>query len=61
MPVIDLRNREINAALGDPKIKAKLIDLGGTELAVSAAEFAQMIVEETKKWSKVVQFSMAKP
>jgi tripartite-type tricarboxylate transporter receptor subunit TctC len=59
-PIIDLLNKEVNAALGDPKVKTRLVDLGGTELAGSAAEFAALIVEETEKWRKVVKFSNAK-
>ena len=42
-------------------MKAKLIDLGGTELPGTPAEFARMIVEETEKWSKVVEFAKVKP
>ncbi len=59
--IVDLLNREINAALVDSKMKARLVDLGGTELRGSPAEFGQMIVDETEKWSKVVKFSKAKP
>jgi len=60
-PIVELLNREINAALADPKMKAKLLDLGGTVLPGSAAEFAQLIADETEKWSKVVKFANAKP
>ena len=59
--LVDRLNREINAALADPTMKAKLVDLGGTELPGSPAEFAQLIVEETEKWGKVVRFANAKP
>ena len=59
-PVVDLLNREINAALADPKMKAKLIDLGGTELPGSPADFGRMIADETAKWSKVVAFAQVK-
>jgi tripartite-type tricarboxylate transporter receptor subunit TctC len=59
--VIDKLNGEINAALADPDIKARLADLGGTPLAGSAAEFGTLVAEETEKWAKVVRFSGAKP
>ena len=54
-------NIEINAALADPKMKARLADLGGMVLAGSAADFGKLIAEETEKWAKVVKFSGAKP
>ena len=59
--IIDKLNREINAALADPKIKARLADLGGTPLAGSPAEFAQLIADETEKWGKVIRFAGIKP
>jgi tripartite-type tricarboxylate transporter receptor subunit TctC len=54
-------NREINAALADPKIKARLADLGGTALAGSPADFTKLIAEETEKWGKVIKFAGIKP
>ena len=59
--IIDKLNREINAALADPKIKARLADLGGTALAGSPADFAKLIAEETEKWGKVIKFGRIKP
>ena len=59
--IIDKLNKEINAALADPKIKARLADLGGTVLTGSPADFGKLIAEETEKWAKVVKFSGAKP
>src|SRR4029079_10070456 len=53
----DRLNREINAALGDPGIKARLIGLGGTLLPQSPAEFGKLIADETEKWGKVVRFA----
>jgi tripartite-type tricarboxylate transporter receptor subunit TctC len=58
--IIDKLNKEINAALGDPKIKARLADLGGTALTGSPADFGKLIVEETEKWGKVVKFAGVK-
>jgi tripartite-type tricarboxylate transporter receptor subunit TctC len=59
--IIDRLNREINAGLADPKLKARLSDLGGTMLALSSAEFGMFIAEETEKWGKVVKFAGIKP
>jgi tripartite-type tricarboxylate transporter receptor subunit TctC len=53
--IIDKLNREINTALADPKIKARLADLGGNVLALSPADFGKLIAEETEKWAKVVR------
>jgi tripartite-type tricarboxylate transporter receptor subunit TctC len=59
--IVDTLNKEINAALADPNMKARLADLGGTVLAGSPADFGKLIAEETEKWGKVVKFSGAKP
>jgi tripartite-type tricarboxylate transporter receptor subunit TctC len=59
--IIDKLNKEINAALADPKIKARLADLGDVGLSLSPAEFGKLIADETEKWAKVVKFSGAKP
>jgi tripartite-type tricarboxylate transporter receptor subunit TctC len=59
--IIDKLNKEINAGLADPKMKARLIDLGGTELVGSAADFGKLIAEETEKWAKVIKFAGIKP
>jgi len=53
--IIDMLNNEINAALADPKLKARLADLGGTALAGAPADFGKFIAAETEKWSKVVR------
>ena len=53
--IVDKLNKEINAALADPKIKARLADLGGTVLAGSPAEFGKLIADETEKWGKVIR------
>ena len=59
--IVEKLNKEINVALADPKIKARLADLGGTALAGSPTDFGKLIAEETEKWAKVVKFSGAKP
>ena len=53
--IIDKLNREINAGLADPKIKARLADFGGTPLLVSPADFGKLIADETEKWGKVIR------
>ena len=58
--IVDKLNTEINASLGDPKLKARLMDLGGIALTGSPADFTRLIAEETGKWAKVVKFSGAK-
>ena len=58
--IVTLLNREINAGLSDPKIQARLADLGVIVLAGSPGDFAGLIVEETAKWAKVVRFIGAK-
>ena len=59
--IVDKLNNEINAGLADPKIRAKIGELGGTVLGGSAADFGRLVAEETHKWGKVVKFSGAKP
>jgi tripartite-type tricarboxylate transporter receptor subunit TctC len=59
--IVDTLNKEINAVLADPKLKARFADLGATALTVSPAEFGKLIADETEKWAKVVKFSGAKP
>jgi tripartite-type tricarboxylate transporter receptor subunit TctC len=58
--IVDKLNKVINAVLADPKMKARLADLGGTPLLGSPADFGKLIAEETEKWGKVVKFSGAK-
>ena len=59
--IVDKLNKEINAALADPKMKAKLADLGGTPFVGSPADFGKFIAEEIEKWGKVVKFAGIKP
>jgi tripartite-type tricarboxylate transporter receptor subunit TctC len=55
--IIGKLNKEINAALADPVLKARFADLGGTVLAGSPADFGKLIADETEKWGKVVKFA----
>jgi tripartite-type tricarboxylate transporter receptor subunit TctC len=59
-PVIDRINREVNAALADPALKAKLADLGGVPIPGTPEDFWKIHRMETEKWAKIVQFSGAK-
>jgi tripartite-type tricarboxylate transporter receptor subunit TctC len=54
--IVDKLNKEVNAALADPKLKARLADVGGTPLVGSPADFGKFIADETEKWGKVVKF-----
>jgi len=58
--IIDKLNKDINACLADPNLKARIADLGGIAITGSPADFGKLIVEETEKWAKVVKFSGAK-
>jgi tripartite-type tricarboxylate transporter receptor subunit TctC len=60
--IVDKLSKEIDAAVADPQIKARLADLGGTVLPTgSPAAFGSYIATETEKWAKVVQFAGIKP
>jgi tripartite-type tricarboxylate transporter receptor subunit TctC len=54
-------NREINAALADPKIQTRFADLGGTPLPLTPAEYGKILSEETEKWGKVIRSASIKP
>ncbi len=55
--VIDRINRTVNEALADPKVVARLAELGGIPLAGTPQDFGRVMASETEKWSKVVQFA----
>jgi tripartite-type tricarboxylate transporter receptor subunit TctC len=59
--VIDKLNREINAGLTSPSIKARYADLGVTVFMGSPADFGKLIADETEKWRKVIRAANIKP
>jgi tripartite-type tricarboxylate transporter receptor subunit TctC len=58
--IVETLNKETNAALADPTIKARLADFGGRALVGSPVDFGRLIAEETEKWAKVVKFANIK-
>jgi tripartite-type tricarboxylate transporter receptor subunit TctC len=58
--IVDRLNTKINASLADPKLKARLADLGATVLAGSSADLGKLIADETEKWAKVIKFANIK-
>jgi tripartite-type tricarboxylate transporter receptor subunit TctC len=59
--IVDKLNKEINAALADPKSKARLADLGAEPMSMTPAAFGKFIADETDKWGKVIKFAGIKP
>src|SRR5580704_15969442 len=59
--IIGKLNKEINAALADPKLQARFADLGGAALALSPAEYGKLLASETEKWAKVIRAANIKP
>lgn len=59
--IVNKLNKEINAALSDPKIEARLVDIGVVPMPMTPADFGRLIVDETEKWGKVVKFAGMKP
>jgi tripartite-type tricarboxylate transporter receptor subunit TctC len=55
--IIDRLNKEINAGLADPKLRARITDLGYMPFTGSPAEFGKLIAEETEKWAKLIKFA----
>ncbi len=60
-PIVERLNQELNAAFTDPRMKARIAELGGTPLPGSPADFAKLFADEAEKWAKVVKFAGAKP
>jgi tripartite-type tricarboxylate transporter receptor subunit TctC len=61
LEIIETLNKAINAGLADPKLKARLADLGATTLAGSSADFGKLIAEETEKWGRLIRAANIKP
>jgi tripartite-type tricarboxylate transporter receptor subunit TctC len=59
--IVERLGTEIDAALGDPKMKARLAELGSVLMAMSRTDFAKLIADETEKWAKVVKLAGIKP
>jgi tripartite-type tricarboxylate transporter receptor subunit TctC len=59
--IVDRLDKEVNAALADPMIKARIADLGATSLPGSPADFGKLIAEETEKWGEVIHTAHIKP
>jgi tripartite-type tricarboxylate transporter receptor subunit TctC len=59
--IVEKLNKEINAALDDPQMKARLVDLGGSVLPGSPADFGRLIADDTDKWGKVIRAADIKP
>jgi tripartite-type tricarboxylate transporter receptor subunit TctC len=59
--IIDMLNREINAALADAGTKARIAGMGVSALGGSPVDFRRFLADETKKWAKVIQFAGLKP
>ena len=58
--VVATLNSAVNAVLADPKLQARMAELGGEPMPMTPAEFGKLVADETEKWAKVVKFSGAK-
>jgi len=59
--IVDKLNKEISAGVADPKMKARLMDVGSVPMAMTPAEFGKLIADETEKWGKVIRAGNIKP
>jgi tripartite-type tricarboxylate transporter receptor subunit TctC len=59
--IVEKLNKEINAALADPGMQARLADLGNTTTPMTSAGFGKLLVDETEKWAKVIRAANIKP
>jgi tripartite-type tricarboxylate transporter receptor subunit TctC len=55
--IVDLLNRELNAAIADPGVRARILDLGGTPVGGTAAEFEAILAAAIEKWGRVIKFA----
>ena len=58
--IVDKLNKELNAGLADSKIKGRIVELGGTVVGGSPAEFAKIVADATEKWAGVIKFAGVK-
>jgi tripartite-type tricarboxylate transporter receptor subunit TctC len=59
--IIDSLNKEINAGLAEPKLKARFVELGAEVFSGSPADFSNLVASETEKWGKVIRTANIKP
>jgi tripartite-type tricarboxylate transporter receptor subunit TctC len=59
--IVDKLNMGVTAALADPKLKARILDLGGVPMPMTPAEFGRFLAAETEKWAKVIRAANIKP
>jgi len=59
--IINTLSKEMTAALADPKVAARLAELGGEPMPMTPAEFGKLIANETEKWAKVIRAANIKP
>jgi tripartite-type tricarboxylate transporter receptor subunit TctC len=59
--IVEMLNKAVNAGLADPKLKARLTDLGSMPLPGPPATFGKLIADETEKWGKIIRFAGIKP
>jgi tripartite-type tricarboxylate transporter receptor subunit TctC len=59
--IIEKLNREISASLADPRLKARLAEMGSEPMPMAPADFGKLIAEETEKWGKVIRAAGIKP
>ena len=55
LEIVEKLNREINAALADPKIRARIADLGNVPMPMTRTEFGKLFADDTEKWGKVIR------
>jgi tripartite-type tricarboxylate transporter receptor subunit TctC len=55
--IVERLNGQINAALADPVVKARMADLGSDPIPGSVTDFARLVADDTEKWTKVVRFA----
>ena len=59
--IVDKLNKGVTTALADPKLKARILDLGGVPMPMTPAEFGKFLADETEKWGKVIRAANIKP